>query len=215
MTTIVYSYKMVADSGFAPNPFFGLLTLATCKASFRRARSQNDIGVWVAGFTSKKLCGDPVGCERLVVLFEISEIVSVADYYYDRRFRRKIPTMEHTQIVHRTGDNIYKPISSGAEGVQDFEQIKNPHHDVSSMKDDLSGRNVLIARRFFYFGRDAKILDHTIRPNVPPKQSRFGRITKGGQADKFIRHIESSFAEGIHSAPHDWDENDESWKRQE
>lgn len=33
----LFSYVVETDSGFAPNPFFGVCTLARCKPSIRRA----------------------------------------------------------------------------------------------------------------------------------------------------------------------------------
>lgn len=45
----LYSYKMTNDSGFAPNPFWGILTPVTRKASTRRSKK---VGDWIAGFTS-------------------------------------------------------------------------------------------------------------------------------------------------------------------
>ena len=33
----LFSYVVATDSGFAPNPFFGLCTLACCKPAIRRA----------------------------------------------------------------------------------------------------------------------------------------------------------------------------------
>jgi Nucleotide modification associated domain 2 len=59
----LFSYKMTNDSGFAPNPFWGRLTLATCKPEIRKAKR---VGDWIAGFTSRELCRDPIGSERLV-----------------------------------------------------------------------------------------------------------------------------------------------------
>jgi len=59
------SYKMTHDSGFAPNPFHGYRTLATCKPGIRRSGNRR-VGDLVAGFTSGALCGDAVGRERLV-----------------------------------------------------------------------------------------------------------------------------------------------------
>jgi hypothetical protein len=73
----LFSYKMTHDSGFAPNPFFGVLTLATCKSGMRRTKK---VGTWIAGFTSKELCGDPVGEERLIYLTQIEEKLSLGDY---------------------------------------------------------------------------------------------------------------------------------------
>lgn len=60
----LYSYKMKHDNRFAPNPLFGVLTLATCKPAMRR---NTKIGNWIAGWTSKQLKDSPteVGKEKL------------------------------------------------------------------------------------------------------------------------------------------------------
>ena len=42
----IHSYVVRYDSGFAPNPFYGYCTLATCKPSIRKGA---DIGDWVVG----------------------------------------------------------------------------------------------------------------------------------------------------------------------
>lgn len=78
--TIVRCYKTTHDSGFAPNPFFGMLTLATCKPGIRRSAQ---IGEWIAGFTSGQLCGDAVGRERLVCLMRVDQKITLAAYFLD------------------------------------------------------------------------------------------------------------------------------------
>lgn len=52
---------MTDDTGFAPNPFFGILTLATCKPGIRLTKK---VGDYIAGFTSERLCKDLPGNER-------------------------------------------------------------------------------------------------------------------------------------------------------
>src|SRR5262245_31415483 len=42
----LYSYVVARDYGFAPNPFYGFCTLATCKPDIRRTA---DIGDWIVG----------------------------------------------------------------------------------------------------------------------------------------------------------------------
>jgi hypothetical protein len=34
----LFTYKMTHDSGFAPNPFYDILTLATCKPGIRKTK---------------------------------------------------------------------------------------------------------------------------------------------------------------------------------
>lgn len=46
----LYSYIVARDYGFAPNPFFGICTLATCK---QKIRSAANVGDWVIGTGSK------------------------------------------------------------------------------------------------------------------------------------------------------------------
>ena len=47
--SVTMGYKMTHDTGFAPNPFHGVLTLATCKPKIRACRKADD---WVAGFAT-------------------------------------------------------------------------------------------------------------------------------------------------------------------
>ena len=46
----LYSYIVARDYGFAPNPFYGVCTLATCKPAIR---GKAEIGDWVIGTGSK------------------------------------------------------------------------------------------------------------------------------------------------------------------
>lgn len=52
----LFSYKLTNDSGFAPNPFAGVMTLAACKPKIRLCKMPGD---WIAGFTSGQLDTDP------------------------------------------------------------------------------------------------------------------------------------------------------------
>ena len=46
----LYVYVVTHDNGFAPNPFHGFCTLATCKAP---VRERAEIGDWVLGVGSR------------------------------------------------------------------------------------------------------------------------------------------------------------------
>ena len=76
----LYSYKMARDTGFAPNPYFGVLTLATCKENLRRVIQP---GNWIAGWTSKSLkkYSTDIGKERLVYLARVSKKLTYAEYW--------------------------------------------------------------------------------------------------------------------------------------
>jgi hypothetical protein len=46
MSTTLFTYCIPYDDGAAPNPFWGLCTLAICKPSIRRVAKEGD---WVVG----------------------------------------------------------------------------------------------------------------------------------------------------------------------
>ena len=207
----LFGYKMTSDTGFAPNPFYGSLTLATCKPGIRRTK---ELGDWIAGFTSGQLNGDAVGAERLVFLMKVDEKKSIAEYFLDPRFKNKIPRM-NGDAVSRAGDNIYRPLRRNAAAPQHFEQVLNPHHwdDVGSCVGpgpskghDVSGLFVLVARTFAYFGGNALVIPPRLRPEVPRGQSPNGSRTKDERrSGAFIEYVLGRAAKrGEIGKPHDW-----------
>lgn len=160
---MLYSYKMTDDAGFAPNPFFGVLTLATCKPFIR---SSKKVGNWIAGFTSQKLCKDAVGHERLVYIMKISEILTFDSYFRESRFRCKKSTADNP--VSLRGDNIYFLSDQG------YSQASLVFHRKEMEKlNDLKSDQVLVSDDFFYFGCGAIPLDE-FKINIPRTQTRYG-----------------------------------------
>lgn len=198
----LFAYKMTHDTGFAPNPFWGFLTLATCKPWLRRSKR---VGDWIAGFTSKQLCGDEPGDERLVFLMQVGERIALADYYRDRRFQSRIPRESAATRIHRCGDNIYMPLVRHASDPQDFVQLPNGFHGPSEKVSDLNGRNALIATRFAYFGGKAPRIPRNVRPELPPGQSAHGTQTHDlVKARHFIDHVFEIASAGVMADPHQW-----------
>lgn len=215
----LYSYKMTSDTGFAPNPFWGMLTLATCKANMRRSKK---VGDWIAGFTSGVLRGDPVGEERLVYLMRVSKKVPIAEYYASSSYRSKIPNESARLHVYAVGDNIYRPRVKNASNSRDFEQLLNPHHwdgaarcgPKTSRDDDISGGHVLVGEIYAYFGRDALAIPSSVRPTIPPGQHPQGWLTHDPRrAHAFVEYVFKK-ANGIRiiAPPHKWPNSDDSWR---
>ena len=50
----LYCYKMTHDTGFAPNPYYDVLTLATCKPKIRKNAKKE---YWISGWTSNVVYG--------------------------------------------------------------------------------------------------------------------------------------------------------------
>ena len=145
-------YKVKNDSGFAPNPYFGVLTLATCKPKIRSS-SNVQIGDWIAGWTaaSSKKFPTPAGEEKLVYLARISNIIPIEQYWYD--FPQKRPDIsKNNNAQEYYGDNIYEPDPFGTYG---FKRVdSNFHSDEENKKHDLSGKNVIICKEFYYFSAE-------------------------------------------------------------
>jgi hypothetical protein len=200
----LFSYKLTNDSGFAPNPFFDVLTLATCKPQMRKTK---EIGDWIAGFTSKRLCNDEVGKERLIYLMQVTDKLHISEYFSHPDFQNKIPDLSQREFIYQAGDNIYKPQGDA------FVQLENRNHTLNNKERDLSGEFVLVSTDYYYFGRNPLVVPDDLRPKVPKGQSAHGCLTHDRKrAVGFIRFITETFEIGVHNAPHKWPRNDRSWK---
>lgn len=95
----LHSYVIARDYGFAPNPFYGFCTLATCKPKIRKTA---DLGDWVVGTGSKaRDRGD-----RLVYAMHVAEAMTFQQYWDDPRFLQKRPYLRGSK-KQGFGDNIY------------------------------------------------------------------------------------------------------------
>jgi len=97
----LHSYVVRYDSGFAPNPFYGYCTLATCKPDIRLAAQTGD---WVVGSGS-----DARGVKRgghLVYAMRVTGTLSFEEYDADPRFVSKKPYRSGSR-KQSCGDNIY------------------------------------------------------------------------------------------------------------
>src|SRR5262245_55608098 len=99
----IHSYVVRFDSGFAPNPFYGLCTLATCKPDIRRSA---DIGDWIVGSGSADRSVRRGG--YLVYAMRVTDTKTFRAYDADPRFESKKPYRRGSR-KQSCGDNIYYP----------------------------------------------------------------------------------------------------------
>ena len=150
----VYMYVVDRDVGFAPNPFHGYCTLATCKPGIR---STAQVGDWVVGMGGKNL--DAMG--RCVFAMKITDKIDFQEYWTNRRYITKRPVRNGSNL-RLVGDNIYHRESGSSEWQQ-----ADSHHSKRdgspnpvNIRNDTRSDKVLISEHFFYFGKEA--------PLVPP-----------------------------------------------
>ena len=142
----LYSYVVRYDYGFAPNPFFGFGTLATCKP---RIRQTAQLGDWIVGTGSRQ---NGLG-GHLVYAMQVSETLTFEAYWRDKRFRKKRPNLRGS-LKRAFGDNIYHRNRKTKRWLQE-----NSHHsrnggrtNLFNLQRDTGVNRVLVAARFTYWG---------------------------------------------------------------
>lgn len=141
----IFSYIVRYDFGFAPNPFEGWCTLATCKPLIRRAAK---VGDWVVGSGSaqKNLAG------KLVFAMRVEEVLTFDDYWKDARFSRKVPT-DRGAVKRAYGDNIYHHADDGSWIQEDSRHsLDGGAPNSGHIATDTSVDAVLVSSHFTYFG---------------------------------------------------------------
>ncbi len=200
----LFSYIVVYDSGFSPNPFWKYCTLACCKPSIRRTAEKGD---WIVGL-SKKSFGN-----KLIYAMEVTEQpLTYEAYYKDKRFENKIPDMNKKEEIYKRGDNIYKPDGKG-HYIQLYSSHSNKDgsENQETKENDLKGKNVLISDNFYYFGSGMLML---------PEKLKFLIVGRGykcrfdeEQINTFLNFIKKQ-KKGILDHPsYKWNSDDESWRR--
>lgn len=202
----LYSYIVEHDYGLAPNPFGQYCTLAVCKPQIRKSGllKLND---WIIGTGSKSLeeLTDKKFINHLIYAMKVEEIISMQEYWDDLRFEYKKPIV-NGPLNTMYGDNFYHKDESG-NWVQENSAHSNP--DGSSNKKhleiDIGGKNVLIGKTFYYFGRNA--------PLIPEKfigicHSGIGmKKVTDESSEEFIKWLKIKYEFGIHGDPVNWVEH--------
>jgi len=165
-------YVMTVDTGFAPNPFHGVCTLAACTPNHCKAGLES--GDLIAGcFRSK-------GVSKVVYVMEVNEVLDLNDYWRDSRFACKKPSKNGTP-EEQAGDNIYyKDRSSNWH-----QDCKAGYHRDNShvFKQDTESNRVFIGKRFVYFGGNAVDLPDDFDDCLPR-----------GQGIKYLKDDPKGFA---------------------
>ena len=141
----VYIYVVARDFGFAPNPFHGVCTLATCKPKIRNAAR---VGDWVFGVGGTKL----KAFGRCVFAMKVTDTIGFDAYWSDPEYFDKRPVRNGSRKM-MLGDNIYHRAGDGAWLQADSHHsqpdgVADPHN----VQRDTSSDRALISRHFYYFG---------------------------------------------------------------
>lgn len=216
----LYSYVVTHDTGFAPNPFWGYCTLATCKPTIRK---KAEIGDWVVGLSPKE------HGHRLIYAMEVTETLSFDTYFNDRRFAKKRPDCngktgtKSRRAMRRCGDNIYKPqgngayqqLQSGHSGPEPFGREENPRTKKKDLGDHPDKRGVLISRKghFYYFGAEALKLPDGLLARLQVRRAHRVLDTESPRdkidIKKFISFLQRKAPSGYCGNPTKWPDEKE------
>lgn len=197
----LFSYVVARDYGFAPNPFYGFCTLATCKPGIRHSAH---VGDWVVGLT----CAGDRASRGLVYAMQVSEVLTYDQYWRDARFTEKRPDLRGS-LKRAFGDNIYHRSDPGGPWLQadSHHSLEDGSLNSANVENDTKSDKVLIAARFTYWGKSA--------PDVPVHLRDFeghdlvvGRGYKNSYPLTFVRAFEgwydSLHTEGYQGPPYRW-----------
>lgn len=144
-------------------------------------RKTAKVGDWIVGITPHD------DGNRVAYAMTVAEALSFPQYWKDSRFKAKRQREKSHSRVKRRGDNI------------------NP-----SRKHDLSGKQVLVARRFCYQGAEAFEFPSHLAAFATP--GRFYRVKfTDTERAKLLAFLEA-LPQGVHGRPRDWPEDDDSWR---
>ena len=200
----IYSYVVRYDSGFAPNPFYGYCTLATCKPDIRRSAK---IGHWIVGSGSNAKQVRRGG--YLVYAMQVTEALSFDEYAQDSRFERKKPFRRGSR-KQSCGDNIYFRDSSDCDWCQrdSFHSQENGHRHPGHVETDTGVNRVLISTKFVYFGGEGPkfpsgLKDRNSRPLCKSGigRSRFDDPKLVADLERWLDGLQ---AWGYQGAPFEW-----------
>lgn len=192
MGTRYFSYVLVRDHGFAPNPFNSICTLATCKPNIRNSAF---VGDWIFGSGSARLKRQ----NQLIYAMKVTNKISFNKYWTDPHFETKKPVMNGS-LKKMYGDNIY--YSNGTNWIQadSHHSLKDGSTNDYNLIRDTSVDAVLISDEFYYFGTTpviipSNLLDHVI------KKGPGHRYVNSEAGEKLLAFISNRYSLGYHGDP--------------
>ncbi len=197
----LYSYVVAQDYGFAPNPFHGVCTLATCKPSIRR---NAEIGDYIVG----------TGCAArkrrgyLVYFMRVEATATFDDYWLDPRFACKRPRLQGSK-KQAFGDNVYHTdaTTGGWRQESSYHSLPDGRANPLNVDRDTQADRVLIGSDFAYWGGEG--------PSIPARFRHYGAFdicAKRGHRVNFPDQMVAAFVlwlrslgqRGCAGRPLDW-----------
>ena len=195
----LFAYVVARDYGFAPNPFGGYCTLATCKPDIRRSAQ---VGDWVVGTGS-------AGRNRkgyLVYTMKVAEVMTFDAYWTDPRFQHKKPNLHSSKKI-AFGDNIYHRAHGGWSQLDSHHSWPDGTPNDRNIRNDTQADRVLVSTEYAYWGGSGPKIPQDLR-NFHGHDICIGRGYKrhfpADMVAEFVAWFSSLHAQGCLGRPIDW-----------
>lgn len=157
----IYSYIITRDYGFAPNPFYGVCSLATCKPGIRR---NAEVGDWILGFGSNNKKSKYR--KKLIFAMKVEEKITMDSYWEDARFRCKRP-VPNGSLKQNYGDNIYYKVKGEWVQEDSHHSLENGEINKLNLDKDTGGLYVLLSTQYWYWGKEARDVPENLKEFIP------------------------------------------------
>lgn len=200
----IYSYVVRYDSGFAPNPFYGYCTLATCKPDIRRKANIDD---WVIGSASNERNIRRGG--HLVYAMRVTEAMTFDEYSTDPRFEVKKPYRRGSR-KQSCGDNIYFRNAPDADWNQrdSFHSQSDGQVNPQHVGRDTGVNRILISDDFIYYGGTGPRFPDELRDQNGRALCKSGIGRSCFEDAKLVEDLEHWIRgfgiNGYQGPPHEW-----------
>ncbi|NEQ53437.1 MAG: hypothetical protein F6K11_25430 [Leptolyngbya sp. SIO3F4] len=189
----LYTYVVARDYGFAPNPFYGVCTLATCKPDIRRSASPGDYIVGV---------GQSPNNHRLVYWMKVYSYTTYDEYWASDQYQCKKPSFDGS-LKKAYGDNIYRTNGDG-DWIQapSHHSFPNGTPNPLNIKSDTKTNKVLLGTEFAYWGSSGPSLPRGLRHMCGGRGHRC-RFPED-ERQRFIDWLKTNTDQGCQGLPQKW-----------
>lgn len=203
----VYFYVVDRDFGFAPNPFHGCCTLATCKPDIRQGAQ---VGDWVIGVGGSRL----KATGRCIFAMCVTAKLSFDQYWSSGEFLDKRPIRAGSRKM-MVGDNIYHFDRASAQWQQADSHHSNADGSINpdNLATDTKANFVLVSRHFYYFGKSAPVMPTSLLKELGYKNGRRHRVFNLDACAGIIEWFENEYSDALNCVSADPFDFEQSEKR--
>lgn len=183
----VYIYVVDRDFGFAPNPFHGTCTLATCKPAIRNTAKVAD---WIIGIGGARL----KATGRCIFAMQVTEKTTFNEYWLNPIYNDKKP-VRNGSFRMMVGDNIYfqDPTTHKWQQADSHHSNADGSLNEKNLSTDTKSVHVLISRHFYYFGSYAPSIPEGVIKAVGFKNGIGHRVYTAQQGAMLIEWLDKNF----------------------